>query len=216
MGLSRAAFLLLVFANLAFFAWAQGYFGGSNPGREPQRLANQLAADNLRIVSTTPAGGKGDTATKPAEGACRLVTGLPPGDVDAFKAALAGQASSVDIKPVEESSSYWVHIPPQANKAAAEKKAGELKGLGVKDFYIVPDEGATRYAISLGLFKSNDAANEFLRVLGARGVKSARIDVREAAPQPVRAIVKGSAEILNKRLPDLLAKLPGAAAVECP
>jgi hypothetical protein len=210
----RAAFLLLVFANLAFFAWAKGYFGETEPGREPQRLANQLAADKLRIVPAGPADTVAGPATKPAQVACRLVSGLPLAEADAFKVALAG--FSVDIKPVEAASSYWVHVPPQPNRAAAEKKAAELKALGIKDFYIVQDEGANLHALSLGLFKSEAAANEFLQGLARRGVKSARIEVREASPQQARAIVKGAADSLNQRLPPLLAKLPGASAGECP
>ena len=208
----RATFLLLVFANLAFFAWSQGYFGGQESGREPQRLTSQLAADKLRVVAAA----RGDERAGPAAAVCRLVTGLPPAAVDAFKAGLAGPGLSVDIKPVEESSSYWVHIPPQPNKAAAEKKAAELKALNVQDFYVVQDEGANRYAISLGLFKSETAASEYLQGLGKRGVKSARIEVREAAPQTVRAMVRGAADIVDKRLPQLLAKEPGAAVAACP
>lgn len=215
MGFFRAAFLLLVFANLAFFAWAQGYFGGDESGREPQRLAGQLAADKLRIVAAAPAGDKA-APTPPAAGTCRLVTGLPLAAVDAFKAGLAGPASSVDIQPAEASSSYWVHIPPLPNKAAAEKKAAELKALGIKDFSIEQDEGANPLAISLGLFKSEAAANEFLQVLTRRGVKSARIEARQPAQSTARAIVKGSAEFLDRRLPDLLLKLPGATVAECP
>ena len=149
-----------------------------------------------------------------AQVACRLVSGLPLTEADAFKAALAGL--SVDIKPVEASSSYWVHIPPQPNKAAADKKAAELKALGIKDFYIMQDEGANFLALSLGLFKSEAAANEFLQGMAKRGVKSARIEARAATPQQARAIVKGAAESLNQRLPPVLEKLPGTSAGECP
>ena len=46
----RLFFFLLVFANLIFFAWAQGHFGQVDDNREPQRLASQLQADKLRIV----------------------------------------------------------------------------------------------------------------------------------------------------------------------
>lgn len=211
MSFFRAAFLLLVFANFAFFAWAQGYFGATGQGFEPQRLTNQLAADKLKIV-VAQAGDKPGPA--PAAEACRLVTGLPPGEAEAFKAALAGLA--VDIKPAEATTSYWVHIPPQASKAAADKKAAELKALGIQDFYVVQDEGASRLAISLGLFKSEATAGEFLQGLARRGVKSARIEVREAASQPVRAIVKGPGGDIDRRLPGVLAKTPGAAMAECP
>lgn len=215
MSFFRAFFLLLVFANLVFFAWTQGYFGEAEPGREPQRLSNQLEADRLRVVATEGVGDRGSGGLAKA-GSCRLVTGLPLAEVEAFKAALADLTLSVDIKPVEESSSYWVHIPPQSSKATADKKAAELKAIGISDYYIVLDEGPNRYAISLGLFKTEAAANDFLQTMGKRGVKSARIEVREAPPQHVRVVVKGSDEVLDKRLPELVAKVAGAAVAACP
>ena len=49
-----------------------------------------------------------------------------------------------------ESSGWWVYIPALPGKAEAEKKAGELRNLGVSDFFIV-QEGVSRHAISLGI-----------------------------------------------------------------
>ena len=47
----RLGFFLLVFANLVFFAWAQGYFGGADPNREPDRLNQQLQPEKLRLLA---------------------------------------------------------------------------------------------------------------------------------------------------------------------
>lgn len=209
----RAFFLLLVLGNLGFFAWTQGYFGVQESGREPQRLASQIVPEKLQIASAASVVAA-PKAPLPAGLACRLVTGLPLAEAEAFKAELVG--ASVEVKPVDGTTSYWVHIPPQANKAAADKKAAELRALGVKDFYIVQDEGPSRNAISLGLFRSETAAGEFLQGLAKRGVKSARIEVRETPPRHTRAVVKGPTELLDRRLPGLVAKMPGAATTECP
>ncbi len=46
---SRSLFILLVLANLLFFAWGQRYFGDAETGREPQRLARQLSPEKLRV-----------------------------------------------------------------------------------------------------------------------------------------------------------------------
>ncbi|WIM05154.1 MAG: hypothetical protein OHM77_10665 [Candidatus Nitricoxidivorans perseverans] len=46
----RTVFLLLVLANLVFFAWDQGYFGGQDEGREPARLSGQFQPERLRVV----------------------------------------------------------------------------------------------------------------------------------------------------------------------
>lgn len=209
----RASFLLLVLANLGFFAWAQGYLGGQEQGREPQRLAGQVEPEKLQVVATTPVVATAAPAA-PQRPDCRLVTGLPPAEVEAFKAALA--AFSIEIRTPETSTSYWVHIPPQPGKAAAEKKAAELKALGIKDFYIVQEEGPGHNALSLGLFKSEAAANEFLQSLAKRGVKSAKIEVRESTPQQVRALVRGPGEQLDPSLSGLVARIPGAATSACP
>ena len=69
----RLFFFLLVFANLLFFAWAQGYFGQVDENREPLRLAGQLQAEKLRIVRNI----KTAEAKKP-DLACRVINGLNP------------------------------------------------------------------------------------------------------------------------------------------
>lgn len=58
---SPRLFILLVLANLLFFAWGQHYFGDAETGREPQRLARQLSPEKLRIVAIAA-----PTATPPA------------------------------------------------------------------------------------------------------------------------------------------------------
>ena len=48
----KLALLLLLLANLALFAWQQGAFGpAAEAGREPQRLARQVAAEKIRVLS---------------------------------------------------------------------------------------------------------------------------------------------------------------------
>ncbi|RLJ67903.1 SPOR domain-containing protein [Sulfurisoma sediminicola] len=209
----RAFFLLLVLANLGFFAWTKGYLGGQESGREPQRLASQIVPEKLRIVAAAPVV-TAPAAPSPAWLACRVVTGLPLAEVEAFKAELVG--FNVEVKPAEGTTSYWVHIPPQASKAAADKKAAELRALGIKDFYIMQDEGPSLNAISLGLFKNEAAAGELLQNMIKRGVRSARIEVRQTPARHTRVLVKGPSELLDRRLPGLVAKMPGAATTECP
>ncbi|MFN3885048.1 MAG: hypothetical protein ACK4Q4_09860 [Rhodocyclaceae bacterium] len=47
----RLAFLILLFANILLFFWGQGYLGQQqDAGREPARLAQQLAPEKLTVV----------------------------------------------------------------------------------------------------------------------------------------------------------------------
>ncbi len=81
-------------------------------------------------------------------------------------------------REIREQSSHMVWIAPlPSGKDGAERKMAELKRLGLNDFHMLPDNGAPaqRYGISLGVFKTEDAAKARLAALAEKGVKSARI-----------------------------------------
>lgn len=46
----RVAFLILLLANVVLFFWGQSRLGMGNEGREPERMAQQVSPDKLRIV----------------------------------------------------------------------------------------------------------------------------------------------------------------------
>ncbi len=46
----RIAFLVLLLANAILFFWGQGHLAAQDAGREPGRMAQQLAPEKLRIV----------------------------------------------------------------------------------------------------------------------------------------------------------------------
>lgn len=55
----RLAFIILLLVNIGLFVWGQGHLGARDAGREPERLAQQLAPDKLRILppaDLSPAG----------------------------------------------------------------------------------------------------------------------------------------------------------------
>lgn len=77
-----------------------------------------------------------------------------------------------------EGGGWWVFIPPLPSKADAERKAGELKRMGVNDFFIVQEAGPNRFAISLGVFSNEQGANDQLANLKVKGVRSAKVGQR--------------------------------------
>lgn len=101
-----------------------------------------------------------------------------------------------------EITSHMVHIPPQASREAAERRAAELKELGVTNYYIMPDNTPLKWAISLGVFKSENAAKTLLAALNRQGVADARISARETPVNRVayrfRDIDAGTAEKLKR------------------
>ncbi|HEY8607047.1 MAG TPA: SPOR domain-containing protein [Noviherbaspirillum sp.] len=109
------------------------------------------------------------------------------GDFDADGAKRFGaRIAALDLgghatrRPLQEVSSHVVYIPPQPDKEAVERKAGELRRLGVEDFFIILDNSPLRWGISLGVFKQESAAKAHLAALTERGVRSARIGQRMA------------------------------------
>jgi hypothetical protein len=78
---------------------------------------------------------------------------------------------------VADPSSHMVLIPPQNDKAGAEKKVAELRTLGVTDYYVLqdPPNPELRWGVSLGIFKSEEAARTYLAQMSQKGVRSARV-----------------------------------------
>lgn len=205
----RLFFFLLVLVNLVFFAWAQGYFGQSDEGHEPERLNQQLHADKLRIarLDSQPA--------KAEEQACRLVSGLKPADAESLKtAAEAGLGGQGKITPQKPPALYLVLIGDLPNKALADKKIAELTRFGVDASGAVALEGG-RHEIILGSFPGEAGAGEFLQVLAKKGVKSARLEAREQAAAKAAVEIRGAAALLPRLLPQLIAPYADATVGEC-
>lgn len=84
-----------------------------------------------------------------------------------------------------------VYIPPLADKAAADKKAGELREFGITDYFIVQEAGANRYAISLGVFSSEKGGQDRLAEVKGLGVRSARLSLRPGKDSHVTVDING-------------------------
>lgn len=117
---------------------------------------------------------------KPAMIACTEFGNFNAEDAKRVSAQLTALAigSRIEQRPVREVTSHIVYIPPQADREAAEKKAEELRGLGVSDIFIIQDNSSLRWGISLGVFKTEEAARTHLANLNQKGVRSARIGER--------------------------------------
>lgn len=210
--LARPIFFLLVLANLLLFAWAQGYFGAADENREPERLSQQLQADKLRIVRKV-----GVAAPAPAPAAdlaCRVISGLATAEAETLKGAVAAAGGASQVLPPTDEKQYLVAITELPNQAAAEKKAAELGRFGVTEQTSVPLEGG-RYEIVLGRFPTEAAAREFLQGLMKRGIKSARVEARDAPAGKVRLEARAPAAILLQQLPLLIAPYADASLSEC-
>jgi hypothetical protein len=179
----RFLFWSLLAANALMLAFNFGYLGNWSPEtHEPQRIRNQYRPDQLQLISANVAqamqDGQGDK--KGDVLACVELGNFQPSEAprieDRLKQlALGDRQARINIVDV---ASHIVYIPPQGSKEGADKKAGELRRLGINDFFVVQDQSNLRWAISLGVFKSEDAAKAHLANLNSRGVHTARVGAR--------------------------------------
>ena len=186
----RGFVFLLILANLLFFAWTQGYLGvASSP--DSFRMQQQLLANQVTVVARDvppPETTLTDVAAKPVENksteACLALADVSGAVADHLETLVTDKFSGFKLTRtnVTPSPSYWVYIPPLSSKKDVDTKVGELKKLGLKDFFVVQESGPNNRAISLGLYSGKDSANAYLETLRGKGVRSAKITERQVKP----------------------------------
>jgi hypothetical protein len=210
----RLVFLALLLANAAFFAWSR-HSAPDKTAADANPLARQVEPEKLKIV---PPGElrPPPPAPKPAAAAAPLVACLEWGsftvsDYPRAEKALEPLAlgSRLAQRRTEEVAGWWVHMPPQGSRQAALRKSGELKALGVQDYFIVAEDGEWRWALSLGVYRTEEAAQARLAALRAQGVRSAVVP-------KVWLQVKGVDAALEARLKDVARQVEGSELRACP
>ncbi|MGK5069595.1 SPOR domain-containing protein [Janthinobacterium sp. AD80] len=222
----KFVFWLLAGVNLLVFAIGQGYLGSfRSETREPARLKNQLQATKLTLLTqeqatapaTPPAAEESPApaavaAAAPLSYACTEVGNFLLADGRRFEAQVAsldlGDRQSRRNVAGQEISSYMVYIPPQGSKEGADRKAGELKQLGVTNYFIMNESSPQRWGISLGVFKSESGAQTQLASLNKQGVHSARIAPRYSASKQLAYQFRDLDAATRARLEKIKAQFP--------
>lgn len=199
----KFAFWALLAANVVCLAATQGLLGNAaSDDHEPARLKNQVGVNKMVMLSAGQAQAALAAATvapeTPAPEApapvvpklavalvCTEVANVRGADAARLEARLAklelGTRQTRRDVASTDYTSYIVFIPPQGSKEAADKKAAELKALDVTNFFIMNAESPMKWAISLGVFKSEAAAQTQLAALNKQGVHSAKVAGRSSA-----------------------------------
>jgi hypothetical protein len=224
-------FWSLLAVNAALFAYGRGYLGHfSGNEHEPERLLKQLNADKLTIIpaekanAVNPANAASATATAATEAApevqaCLEIGSFALADGRRFESQLEalklGDRQSRHNLPGNEVSGYIVHIPPQGSKEGADKKAGELRALGVTNYFVMSDNSPLRWGISLGVFKTEGAAQNQLAALMKQGVRSARITPRMSGSKLLAYQFRDVDAALKTKLEKIRAGFPNADVRNC-
>ncbi len=170
--------MLLLLANVAFFALVHEFFGRViADGREPERLAQEIHPERVRVLAGgAEASSSGVRAVTPRTVACLEFGGFAPEDARRVESQLdaIGITTRSTVHRSEDQNSFMVYLPPFPNKAEADRASAELQRIGVNDFFIIQDAGPFKMAISLGVFRTEDAAKARLTALSQLGVRNAK------------------------------------------
>ncbi|MBW8899084.1 MAG: SPOR domain-containing protein [Massilia sp.] len=218
----KLIFWSLLAVNGVLFAYSQGVLGSFKGNeREPARMKNQIGADKLTLISSASASAAASSAPAKAAPAvaCIEIGNFAPAEAKRFEARLdalnLGERMARLAVPSTEISSHIVYIPSQGSKDAAEKKANELKNLGVTNYFIMSDNSPMKWGISLGVFKSEAAAQTLLAALNRQGVHSARIVGRGAPSNKLAYQFRDIDGEARAKIDDIASSFPVADSRSC-
>ena len=201
-------FICLLIANGFLFALLQGHFASPlAETHQPQRLLQQQNSAHLKLISALEAVSQEDDGSS----ACLEWGSFSVSELARVEARL----KTVELgtlpsrQPAQEVASTMVYIPPLDSKLAAEKKAAELSRSGVKDFFIIQDNSSNlRWGISLGIFKSEEAAKQLLASLISKGVRSAKLANRAVATNKFNLVFTDVSRSEKASLDELKTEFP--------
>ena len=185
----RKLFWILLAGNAIFFAVMQ--WGGLLTAEPAVAVQSALHEEKIRLLDApsaqkqsvpAPVADVSAAASAPDARTCMEWGEFSGADLaratDALGALRLG--SRLGQREVEYNIGYWVYIPPLKDKAAVAQKIEQLKVRGVEEYFVVQEAGAWLNAISLGVFKTREAAQNFVGQLRARDVRSAQVGERSS------------------------------------
>ena len=240
----RAFLLFMLLANVAFFAWSLHFSPAAGPSPEGHLVNQQIQPEAIRLLppdsapdappaesasaapaatppaaqATLSANAKPGATVPPPPTVCLEWGAFSPGDVRSVLEAVGKvlpEAKVTQRRVVDESGQYWVFMPPQPSRQGALQKAGELRRLGVEEMFIIQDDSKYRYAISLGVFRTQEAARNYLEKLRTQGVRTAQVGPRDTSGQRVFLQVRARADVARAELGALRPDYPGTDVRSC-
>ena len=216
----RLLLLTLVLANGVYFAWTSGLLRayGFAPAQqsEPQRMAQQIRPEALRVLSAGEVKGvEAQVQTDLAPKECLQAGPFDEVAAGALRAALeAGwPPGSWQLDAVSQPARWIVYMGKYPNAEALLKKRAELANMNLK--LEARTNPALEIGISLGGFDTQIAANAELVRLNQRGIRTARVVLEHEAAQVSQLKLPAVTEPLKTRLESLRPAMAGKAFRKC-
>lgn len=222
----RLLVLTLLLANGLFLAWSQGLFKlygwGPSPQGEPQRLAQQLHPEQMRLLRSgdrrpeAPAAPTAQLAPQPTE--CLKAGLFDVRQADVLRQALTSAlpTGSWVLEPGTDPGRWIVYMGKYPDNETMNKKLAELRSRGLDIRFEALLNPALAPGLSLGGFPTETAANEALAQLAARGVRTARVVQERAAFSGQWLRFPAADTALKQRLDSVRTALAGKALQPCP
>jgi hypothetical protein len=214
----RLLALALLLVNVLLLAW--GRYAPDAGTTESQLLNQQIRPEAIRVLPPEEAAAFSRTAEAKADsskGSCIEWGAFNTADVARARGLLDGVVPTERIseRQLDEAAGWWVFVPPQGNRQTAIQKTGELKRLGIDDYFVVQEDSRFRFAISLGVFRSEEAARSRLEEVRGRGVRTAQMGTRQTPVHKVFLQLRQPAEGVRPKLAQLKDAFPGVEVGDC-
>ena len=203
--------IVLLVANLLVAASLLMEGGSDSTHSEPAR--RQIHPEAIRIVGTDrDARAASATITEEVREplACAAWGSFPESQIAAAETRLAPLDLGARMSRADTpgASSYLVIIPPIVRRADLNARVEELKRGGVTDQFVIND-GELRSGISLGFFKSEEAANRHLAYLKAKGVGDAVVQPKPSGNRTVTLQIRDLTAAERVQLEAIASGSPG-------
>jgi cell division protein FtsN len=219
----KLAFLVLLLANVALFAWQRGFFGPVfEAGREPQRVAHQVAPERIRVLTPEQLEALRSTATPAigntsAKAACLVFGDFDEANLARVQARLTTLAlgERLQARQVEGPGWYIVYLPPLPSRADAERVAQDLRARGIRDLAVMGETSAIRNAIALGSFREQELAQRRAAELQQRGINGIRVSERASTTTATRFEIREVDAALTQQLAEIQKEFPQSQLGAC-
>jgi hypothetical protein len=204
----RTAVLLLILANVILFGYARLDRAAQS---EAGRLGAQVQPDRIRVLTSQQVAALAPGKVAALADVC--VEWGPFSDADRTRAQADIEPLQigrlVSQRPVAADPMWWVNTGPVPSRAAADKRAAELRLLAIDDLSVV-DSGKGQFTVSLGMFRTEAAANARTEALATRGVAGTRVEPRPAGVAQTMLVVRDPPQPAVARMKELQPQYPGS------